>query len=81
MWAGGREAGEDAGEESQRVGQLGSRGSVRLWVLLRARWAASGGPGEVAWSDFCERSLLALGFRLDLDKGCGSGEHEERGYI
>ena len=50
-------------------------------VLLRVRWKASGGPGEVAWSDFCDRSPLALGFRLDLDKGCGSGEREERGYI
>lgn len=76
MWAGGREAGEDAGEETQH---LGSRGSVRLWVLLRVRWEASGGPGEGTWSDFCERSCLALGFRLDLDKGCGSGEREERG--
>ena len=71
MWAGGREVGEDAGGGRR---QLGSTGSVSLWVLLRVTWEASGGHGEVTWSDFCERSTLVLGFRLDLDKGCRSGK-------
>ena len=66
VWAGGQEVIEDAG------GQLGSTGSVRLWALLRETWEASGGHGEVTWSDLCERSALVLGFRLGLDKGCRS---------
>lgn len=72
--------GDDAGEETQPVGQVGCTGSARLCLLLRLRWETPGGGWRSGSSDLHEGHFGSW-VRIDLGDGHGSGASGGRRHI